>query len=308
MFTALRKLSIFILVFLVSLTFTPIVRAQGPDPAIMAIVIPSTIEEPGQSFEVTVQAANYGGEAKGAISLSFPDNPAVQIVDHDATGQGESATVHRPGDSITKFPTLEKMTAQYPLAETWYPRWSEGEIHFLTVRITPSATASVTRVYIRVALADAAGRFHLAPAESTVSDQQGFPVEVREVRVTPTSTPTPIPPTATPTSAPTAIPPTATRIPTPTSMPPTVTPIPTPTAMPPTATFIPTATSMPPTATSIPAPTSIPPTATSIPTPTPIPPATRAIDPVMATIVIAAIGAISTIIVALIQSRKAKGS
>ncbi|MFQ5874618.1 MAG: hypothetical protein ACE5JL_12570 [Dehalococcoidia bacterium] len=295
MFTALRKLLIFIFVFLLALTFIPIVRAQGPDPAIMAIVIPSTIEEPGQSFEVTVQAANYGGEAKGAISLSFPDNPAVQIVDHDATGQGESATVHRPGDSITKFPTLEKMTAQYPLAETWYPRWSEGEIHFLTVRITPSATASVTRVYIRVALADEAGRFYLAPAESTVSDQQGFPVEVREVRVAPTPTPTPIPPTAT-------------RIPTSTAIPPTATSIPTPTAILPTATFIPTATSMPPTATSIPRPTAILPTAAPIPTPTPIPPATRAIDPVMATIIIAAIGAISAIAVALIQSRKGKES
>jgi len=289
MFTALRKLFIFMFVFLLALTFTPIVRAQGPDPEIMAIVIPSTIEKPGQPFEVTVWAANRGGDGKGSISISFPDNPVVQIVDHDATGEGEWTPVFHPGDSITKFPTLEKTTAQYPLTETWHPHWSEGETHFLTVRVIPSAAASVTRVYIRVALADAAGRFYLAPAESTVSDQQGFPVEVREVRVAPTSTPTPIPPTAT-------------RIPTLTLMPPMATPIPTAMTMPPAATPTYTRTPMPPTVT----PTSAP-TSTS--------PARPIVDPGTADIIVAIVGAVGSIIVAAIgvkvalaQSKKGKDS
>ncbi|MGB0385326.1 MAG: SBBP repeat-containing protein [Ardenticatenaceae bacterium] len=79
-----------------------------------------------------------------------------------------------------------------------------------------------------------------------------------EEPVTPTPTPTAVPPTSTPT--PTAVPPTSTPTPTPTGVPPTSTP--TPTGVPPTST--PTATGVPPTST--PTPTGVPPTSTPTPT------------------------------------------
>jgi len=97
--------------------------------------------------------------------------------------------------------------------------------------------------------------FSLANAQPGLS-----PLSTGHPPLTPTPTPTLIPPTATP---PTSTPPqTPTPIP-PTATPPTSTPPQTPTPIPPTAT--------PPTSTPPQTPTPIPPTATPPPTPTPIP-------------------------------------
>jgi uncharacterized repeat protein (TIGR01451 family) len=67
-------------IVLAALAF-PVSAAAQPVPQILEITLPTTVQ-PGQEFTFTVRATNRGEvAAKGSISVSFPDQDVVRVVD-----------------------------------------------------------------------------------------------------------------------------------------------------------------------------------------------------------------------------------
>lgn len=226
-------LTVIFVIVLISLCARPGISQGPPRPHIASIVIdPPFLKEAGQPFVVTVRARNNGSLAKGSITLSFPDGVEdLQILAHDAAPNNSYIILPGEERQIFYYPTWGKIEPQYPLAEAWYESWPENIEHFIKVKILPLRSAYTIKVYIRMALRGEGRDIYLDPLTSAEYDQQGFPVIVKEVRVLPTPTFTPLP-TATFTPLPTA----------------TFTPLPTATFAPlPTATFAPLpATTFPP--------------------------------------------------------------
>ncbi len=181
---------------------------------------------PGQPFEIEFRAANLGSDAQnGSITISFPGNPAVQVVAHSSLPANNSyAKLFEPGEQMFHFGQARNAPIQSRAAELFASSWPAGQEHFLRVSVTAQQPFSIqARATLRGA------RFDTDPP-SGPPDQQGAPTSVVEIIPRVAAPPTPVPPTAVP---PTPVPPTpipATQDPV-TQVPPT--PVPT---LPPTPT------------------------------------------------------------------------
>jgi hypothetical protein len=210
-----------------------------PAPDVIEFSLPTSVL-PNQDIVFTVRATNRGdAAASGSISISFPDQPRVSIVDSSpATSNGSYAKVFATGANVFNFSQNKAVPAQYPLAELYLQEnWAPGQERYITVRVGAPGGRSTLAIQARVTLRTSAGFFTYP--ENGASDQQGFPAELRLVSIqTPPAPPTatPVPPPPTPTTRPTLTPtptPTQTRTPVPAS--PTPAPSATPVATSPVA-------------------------------------------------------------------------
>jgi hypothetical protein len=149
-----------------------------PAPRILSVqTIPEQVS-PGQPFRVRVEATNEGGATvDGYISVSFPDNPILNIVSHSATGESDGHYIVEPGGKLYHFPDGGTVEAVYPIAEARIRNWPAGIIHHLEVEVTPRGEVQRTSVYARVSLSwRSLEDIYIEPESSATIDQQGFPV------------------------------------------------------------------------------------------------------------------------------------
>ena len=218
-------LGLMLIIIIIQQLGAAFVRAKGPVPSFVEVRIEPRSVSIGQSFSVIVIAKNDGSSAwDGYISLSFPDNPMVRILNHDGTcaaghdpicpTAGEfigPAYVIYPGErKLLNYRTKKGEWGKYPLAETCYRDWQSGVSHFVHVEVTPRDYTHPTQVYIRLSMrgydrgCPSPWPPVINPYVSTQLDQQEFPVLVEEVQIaptptrTPTSTWTPVPPSPSP--------------------------------------------------------------------------------------------------------------
>jgi hypothetical protein len=179
-------------IVLAALAF-PVSAAAQPVPQILEITLPTTVQ-PGQEFTFTVRATNRGEvAAKGSISVSFPDQDVVRVVDSSRlTSPGSYAKVYTTGQPLFNFELNQSVPSVYPLAEMFLEeQWPPGGERFLTLRVAAPVNRANFRMQARVTLRTTAG-FFTSPSSGPL-DQQGFPVQMGAVPVRVPAPPSPAP-------------------------------------------------------------------------------------------------------------------
>jgi hypothetical protein len=192
---------LFAAVAVVAALVLPTGAGAQPAPQILEISVPSTVQA-GQEFTLTVRATNRGEvAARGSISVSFPDQDLVAVVDSSRlTSPGSYAKVYATGQPVFNLEQNKSVPAAYPLAEMFLEeQWPPGAERFMTLRVTAPVNRATVRMQARVTLRTSAG-FFTSPSSGPI-DQQGFPVQTGAVPVR-----VPVPPSPAPTSAPTVRP------------------------------------------------------------------------------------------------------
>jgi hypothetical protein len=106
----------------------------------------------------------------GSISISFPDNPQVTIVETDVT----SASVHPVGILIKSGTEGRTFPSKHVLILAQQKNWRARETHYLKLDVVPSQTGML-RLWIRGMITSPGGQT-IATRGSKLLDQQGFPV------------------------------------------------------------------------------------------------------------------------------------
>jgi len=179
-----------------------IVCASPPSPAITAINYPSSITI-GSWATIEVTVRNNGGHSDdGGIIVSFPsltsDSDVVNVADAGGSSSGGIYREKDYGDSIYRKGDCGSAsgTASYALGEMdWLGTlsWAAGESKTFRVSVKPKATGTFY-FYLRAALHNqeagwscpvGGSDYRGAPASSSYTDQQNWPVERRSIPVVP---------------------------------------------------------------------------------------------------------------------------
>jgi len=170
------------------------VVSEPPSPQITSITISATQINLGESFWIEASGVNNGGVADGWSSLTFsfpafnrPDDKArVSIISHSFTEADEYTVVKAKGETIY-HKTQGAIPAEYLLVEGGVKEggaWSKGESNYMRLSVTPREAGDF-HIYIRLTLATKTGAKVTDPASSSYTDQQGYLVYRRTVKVIP---------------------------------------------------------------------------------------------------------------------------
>ena len=178
----------------------PAREAQAP--TIVSIQFPET-GPPTQPVDIVVLAQNAGSETidRGYINISLPDGRCSDGTYARLEAAAPAGAIYPPEqllfnkeDPGGKYGT--RITAVYPVAELEVRNWAPGDYRQLTARVAPCAGTSSMRLQART-LADN-GAYETRSVDTNPSaglgytvDQQGFPVYVRTMLLSPGAPVTP---------------------------------------------------------------------------------------------------------------------
>ena len=175
------------LCFPLTLDFPQNRNEEDPEPDLVSVAgIPASVRL-GESFSITIQATNRGGNSpEGAINTSFTMDP-VLIQSKPSTltviEKSKGETIHdRRG---------KKIPAKDLLLEGFDTDWETGESHTLNLDVLPKS-AGVLRIFVRVTFKDNDSKtwfndLSLDTNSNHGMDQQGWEAVLYEVDVLPST-------------------------------------------------------------------------------------------------------------------------
>ncbi|MFQ6039760.1 MAG: hypothetical protein ACE5PV_02795, partial [Candidatus Poribacteria bacterium] len=151
--------------------------AVSPHAEITSVKMPDKIPDTvivNQQIFIEVTVTNNGGDARdGGISVSFPDNPQVSIIEADTT----KTTVYPVGSRIWSNIAKKTFPSRHLLVEAWQEPWKANDTHHLKLKVVPSK-AGTLQFFVRATMTVPKGKGQIiATPEVGPLDQQGFHVQ-----------------------------------------------------------------------------------------------------------------------------------
>ncbi|MBU7047116.1 MAG: hypothetical protein HXS54_11840 [Theionarchaea archaeon] len=158
--------------------------ASDPDPALLMTSITKETITVGETTTIIVCGTNYGDYSpEGYISVSLPEltQPSPPLSINPFTDL-PNAKISPKGSTIYDI-FDDSMTAEYVLIDGWDMYWENQESQCLQIDVTPTVPGTY-HVYMRMILRDNDSSIRFCyPSTSPTTDQQGWPVIVREFTV-----------------------------------------------------------------------------------------------------------------------------
>ncbi len=155
-----------------------VTKPREAEPKILNVRAPQEVPA-GKSFTITVQAQNKGAESDyGGITVSSPDPSGLRIV------SCRPGRVFPAGSSVLSI-TTDKIRTKVPMAEQWIELWGENKMYEMTVTIQAGRPGTYP-LYVRCAIRGVnvkSSVILMDPASGDTIDQQGFPVQVYNIKV-----------------------------------------------------------------------------------------------------------------------------
>ncbi len=154
---------------------SPPQRSSVPNPTIRDVIFPP-VAKAGKPIYIRVVAENLGAAARqGGITLAFPDTSSLTVF--QAGSDSTTVSVYPPGDELYSAALQRKITATYPVVETYsWTSISHGATYEIETFVVPKEVGTF-RFQVRTALRGSGRNFHGFPADDTYpTDQQKWPV------------------------------------------------------------------------------------------------------------------------------------
>ena len=156
-----------------------VLEENDPSPEIVHVDLPSKIYL-YEKATITIDVENNGAvSSEGYFSVSFPDNPEINILSNTAP----NSKISNLGDQIYDK-NGDLITASYRLVDAWDTSWTTGELHTLQLEVTPIKTGPLT-IYVRSTMKS--NNKWINTPTSGETDQQGWNVDVYTIDVMPGS-------------------------------------------------------------------------------------------------------------------------
>ena len=147
-------------------------------PKITSVSVPTAVKA-GKSFTVRIQAENRGAESDyGGITVSSPDPSGLKLL------SAKPGKIYGAGSTVLAI-TTDKIRTRVPMAERWIDLWAEKKAYDMSVDIQAGHPGTY-KLYVRCALRGVnvkSSVILMDPPGSEAVDQQGFPVQVYNVKV-----------------------------------------------------------------------------------------------------------------------------